>query len=146
MAGVDAFGTQFKRSDMATPTSAFTAIANVSNISGPSRSRETIDTTTHDSPDKYREFIKGLKDAGEVTITIHYDPADTGHSNLDSDFEEDEARDYQVVMLPGTAAERTWDFSGLVTSIGDEFPIDDKMEREVTFKISGKPELTVTGV
>lgn len=142
MAGIDAFGTQFKRDSDGAGT--YVTIANVSDLSGPSRSREAIEVTAHDSPDQYREFVKGLKDGGEVTITINYDPANNTHSALDADFEEDDLRDYQVVVLPGEADEHTWAFSGLITSIGDEFPVDDRMEREVTFKISGKPTLSAT--
>jgi predicted secreted protein len=143
MAGQDAFGTQFLRDT--TGAGSFGVIANVSDISGPSRSREAIEVTAHDSPDQYREFVKGLKDGGEVTITLNYDPGATTHEALDDDFEEDALRDYQVLILPGDAEEHTWDFAGLITDIGDEFPHDDKMEREVTFKISGKPVLTQTG-
>jgi predicted secreted protein len=142
MAGIDAFGTQFKRDS--TGGGSFTTIANVSDLSGPSRSREAIEVTAHDSPDQYREFVKGLKDGGEVTVTINYDPGASTHQALDDDFEEDTLRAYQLVVLPGEADEHTWEFSGLITAIGDEFPIDDRMEREVTFKISGKPTLTAT--
>ncbi|MFE9765120.1 phage tail tube protein [Streptomyces sp. NPDC005808] len=143
MAGLDAFGTQLKRDSNG--AGAFLAVANVSDVSGPSRSREAIEVTAHDSPDKYREFVKGLKDGGEVEITINYDPGDATHLALDADFEEDDLRDYQVVILPGKDDEHTWEFSALITSLGDEFPHDDKMERTCTFKISGKPVLTATG-
>lgn len=142
MAGLDAFGTQFLRdSDGA---GAYVVIANVSDLSGPSRSREAIEVTAHDSPNQYREFVKGLKDGGEVTVTINYNPANNTHSALDTDFEEDELRNYRIIVLPGEADEHTWTFSALITAIGDEFPIDNRMEREVTFKISGKPTLAAT--
>lgn len=86
MAGLDAFGTQFKRD--ATGAGSFVTIANVPDISGPSRSREAIEVTAHDSPDQYREFVKGLKDGGEVELTINYDPGAATHQALDDDFEE----------------------------------------------------------
>lgn len=139
MAGLDAFGTQFKRDSDGAGT--YVTIANVSDISGPSRSREAIEVTAHDSPDQYREFVKGLKDGGEIVVTINYNPGNTTHSALDADFEEDTLRNYRVVLLPGEADTKTWTFAGLITDIGDEFPIDDRMEREVTFKVSGKPVL-----
>lgn len=143
MAGKDAFGTQFLRDT--TGAGAFAVIANVSDISGPSRQREAIEVTAHDSPNKYREFIKGLKDGGEVEITLNYDPGSTSHQALDADFEEDDLRDYQVILLPGDPDEHTWDFAGLITDLGDEYPTEDKMERTCTVKISGKPTLTPTG-
>jgi predicted secreted protein len=143
VAGKDAFGSEFKRDSDGAGT--FTTIANVSDLSGPEREREAIEVTAHDSPDQYREFVKGLKDGGEVTVTLNYDPANNSHSALDADFEEDELRDYQVVILPGDDDEYTWEFSAMITSLGDSFPVDDRMERDVTVKISGKPTLTATG-
>ncbi|MCZ4605377.1 phage tail tube protein, partial [Streptomyces sp. Lzd4kr] len=134
MAGKDAFGTQLKRDSNGAGT--FVTVANISDLNGPGRQRDAIEMTAHDSPNQYREFGKGLKDGGEVTATINYDPTETSHAALDADFEEDDLRDYQIVLLPGTADEHTWDFSALITDIGDAFPVDDRMERDVTFKIS----------
>ena len=144
MAGIDALGTQFLRETAVADT--FEVIANVTDISGPSRSREAIDVTAHDSPDKYREFIKGLKDGGEVELTLNYDPSATTHKALDTDFEEDDLHTYQVILLPGEAEEHTWEFSSLITGLGEEYPTEGQMERTATFKISGKPTLTPTGV
>jgi predicted secreted protein len=143
MAGIDAFGTQLKRDT--TGSGSYAVIANVSDLSGPSRSREAIEVTAHDSPDKYREFVKGLKDGGEVSATLNFDPGDTTHLALDADFEEDDLRNYQIVALPGEADELTCTFSALITDLSDSYPIDDKMSREVTFKISGKPTFASTG-
>ncbi|MER6603910.1 phage tail tube protein [Streptomyces parvus] len=143
MAGIDAFGTQFLRDSTGSGT--FVSIANVTDISGPSRSREAIEVTAHDSPDSYREFIKGLKDGGEVEITLNYDPGAATHAALDADFEEDDLRSYQLLLLPGEADEHTWEFSALITDLEDAYPTEDKMERTATFKISGKPVLTATG-
>lgn len=145
MSGVDAFGTQFLRGNGATPTEVFTVIANVTNIGGPDRSRETIDVTAHDSPDGWMEFIGGLKDGGEISVDLNYDPRETTHE-LDDDFDDSEPRNYQIILLPGSADEFTWSIAGVMTGLGDEFPYDDKMARTVTIKVSGKPTLAATGV
>lgn len=144
MSGRDAFGTQFKRGDGATPTETFTTIAKVTSISGPARTRATIDVTAHDSPNQYMEYIGGLKDGGEVSLEINYDPADTTQ-DLDGDFDDVTARNYQIVILPDTTDEVTWDFAGWLTELSDEFPHDDKMARTLTVKITGQPVLTETG-
>lgn len=143
MAGRDAFGTQLKRDSDGAGN--FVKVANINDLNGPEREREAIEFTAHDSPDQYREFGKGLKDGGEVTFTLNYDPALASHEALDDDFEEKDNRDYQIVLLPGDADEHTWDFNGLITSLGDAFPVDDRMERDVTIKVSGKPVLSATG-
>lgn len=144
MAGRDGFGTLFKRGNGATPTEVFTTVANVTNISGPQRSRETIDVTAHDSPDGWMEFLGGLKDGGEISLDINYDPGNATH-DLDDDFDDVEPRNYQVVILPGTEDEHTWSISAVMTGLEDEFPYDGKMERSMTLKVSGKPELVQTG-
>ena len=50
MSGINAFGTQLKRGDGAGPE-VFTSIADATGISGPGLSRETLDVTSHGSPD-----------------------------------------------------------------------------------------------
>lgn len=144
MSGRDAFGSQFKRATTLSPGTTYETIANVTSISGPDRKRETIDVTAHDSPDQYMEFIGGLKDGGEVSMDINYDPAEDTH-DLDGDFEDNTPRNYQVVLLPGTDDEHTWQLKGIMTELSDEMPYDDKLSRTLTIKITGKPVLTATG-
>lgn len=144
MAGRDAFGTLLKRATTLDPGTTFETIANVTNIGGPERTRETIDVTSHDSPDGWMEFIGGLKDGGELTCDINYDPAELTH-DIDDDFDDVTPRNWQIVILPDTEDEHTWAISGILTNLGDEFPYDDKMARSMTIKVSGKPILTPTG-
>lgn len=140
MAGKDAFGTVFKRDS--TGGGVYVAVSNVSDLGGPSRQRDAIEVTAHDSPDQYREFVKGLKDGGEITATLNYDPGNATHLALDGDFEEKALRSYQIVALPGEADELTCTVNALITDMGDSFPVDDRMERDITLKISGKPVFT----
>lgn len=141
MAGIDAFGSTLERSDMAsTPT--FTAIASVTALSGPEMSRNTHDVTAHDSPDAYMEFVGGLKDGGEVTFDLNWDPEDTTHASLLADFEDEDPRDYKLTLPVGTTTE--WDFSAIITALGHVENHDGKLEGSATFKITGKPVLTVS--
>lgn len=144
MSGIDAFGTLFQRATTITPGTTYETIANVTNVSGPARSRETIDVTSHDSPGQWMEFVGGLKDGGEISLDINYDPSEATH-DLDDDFDDSAARNYRIVILPGTDDEYTWTFKGIMTALEDEFPYDDKMARSMTVKVSGKPILTATG-
>lgn len=137
MAGVDGYGCQLQRSDMAgSPT--FTAIAGVTNVGGPEIERETYDVTDHSSPDAWREFIGGLKDGGEVSIEVNYDPR--VHDVLVADFDDELPRDYRVVWPAITGAQ--WDFKAIMTGFSPEGPHDDKLAAEVTFKVTGKPVLS----
>lgn len=136
MAGLDAFGIALKRSDMqATPV--FTAVANVTSLKGPEIKRETYDVTAHDSVSGWREFVGGLKDGGEVSIQVNYDPRI--HDTLVADFEDTVPRDYKMTF-PGTLGE--WAFKAILTGFSQEAPVDDKLSAELTFKVSGKPTIT----
>ncbi|MFE6223331.1 phage tail tube protein [Streptomyces sp. NPDC057854] len=137
MAGIDAFGTQFLRGDGATPTEVFSALANVNNIAAPSLTRSVIDVTAHDSPDAWMESVGGLKDGGEVTIDLNYDPA--AHDSLVADLSDENPRNYRIVFPdPGNTA---WTFPGILTAFQATAPIDDKLTASLTYKVAGKPTL-----
>lgn len=127
-------GTVFKRS--ATSTGALAAIAEVNSISGPNKSKETIDVTSLDSPDGYREFIGSFRDPGEVVLSMNFTRA--GYDALNADFEADAPNDknpYQIVF--SDTDNTTLDFIALVTGATINTPSDDKVMMEITLKISG---------
>jgi predicted secreted protein len=132
MAGIDAFGTILAR-ESATPGT-FVAIANVSNIGGPGLTRETIDVSAHDSPNSTREFVGGLKDPGEVSADLNYDPAE--HDTLIDDLD-DQAHNYKITWPDGS----TWTFAAILTGFEPGAPIDDKLAASVTWKVSGMPTI-----
>lgn len=136
MAGLDAYGIRLQRSDMlATPT--FTTIGNVTSVSGPEIERETYDVTAHDSPDGWREHIGGLKDGGELSVDLNYDPRK--HDTLVADFADAVARNYRLIF-PGTLGQ--WDIKMFLTGFSQEAPVDDKLSASLTFKVTGKPVIT----
>ncbi|MCI0685726.1 MAG: hypothetical protein L0Y54_00595, partial [Sporichthyaceae bacterium] len=91
--------------------------------------------TAHDSPDQWREFQGGLRDGGELTVDINYDP--TAHAGLLADLEDENPRSYQLVF-PDTLS-TTWTFKAILTGFEPDAPHDDKLTASVSFKISGKP-------
>ncbi len=137
MAGFSAYGTQFQRGDGGGPE-VFTTIGEATNITGPELERDTIDVTSHDSPNRFREYVGGLVDGGEVGFEVNWDPAI--HNVLKADFQDPLPRNYRIV-LP-TPPGGTWTFPGFITGMGHEYPHDDKMSAEFTFKISGEPVFT----
>jgi len=58
-----------------------TTIGNIISITGPNQTRDSIDVSTMDSTSKWREFIPGMLDAGEVTFTCNYDGTAAGSAN-----------------------------------------------------------------
>lgn len=136
MAGLDAFGTTLARGDGA-GSETFTAIANITNIVPPNLSRDTIDVTAHDSTEGWKEFIATLKDGGEVSIDVNYDPSE--HDTLVADFADTEARNYQITF-PDTSV---WSLAAWMTGFAPTAPYDDKLAARITFKVTGKPTVSV---
>lgn len=48
------------------------ALAEVTSIGVPSLTAGVIDVTTHSSPDRWRQFIRELRDAAEFSVTMMY--------------------------------------------------------------------------
>jgi predicted secreted protein len=134
---VSSVGLAFKRSDMAS-SPAFTAIAEINDLSGPNKSRETIDVTSLDSTGGYREFIASFRDAGEVTLNMNF--TRDGYVDMDADFASSSSVDYQIV-LPDTG-NTTFDFAAYVTALGMAASTGDKVTASVTLKITGVVTLT----
>lgn len=54
----------------------------VADINGPGINMETVDVTTHDSPDGFNEFVPGMLDGADVTFDLIFDGGPEGHQWL----------------------------------------------------------------
>lgn len=135
MSGLNAFGTVIARGDGAEPE-VFAAIANCTGIKPPALARDNIDVTAHDSPDGWREFVGGLKDGGEFSTDVNYDPDD--HDTLVADFEDDEPRTYKFTFTNGAV----WTIKAFLTGFEPDAPYDGKYSASLKWKVTGKPTLT----
>lgn len=118
-------------------------VAELTNINGIELSADTIDTTTHQSVDNYKEFEIGLLDAGEVSIEGNFDYTDTeGQHAMLADFASRTKRNVVVTFPSATGA--TWSFTAGITKIkiGDA-PVDGVIKFSASLKVSGKPTFAV---
>lgn len=129
---ISSMGTKFYRWD---GSSTWVLMAEVSAIDGPSKARETIDVTTLDSANGYREFIGDLRDAGTVSLTMNFLRAN--YDLLEEDFNSDTNQDYAIVLADSDRTALT--FSGLVTELPLSASVGDKLTANVTIKVDGKP-------
>ena len=128
-------GTTFERGT-GSPLS-YTEIARVTEISPPSLSRDPVDVTHLKSTDRWKEFIAGMRDGGEVSLTLVYNPENSTQDLLMDDFNSNDRQDYRV-KFPNDQA-HAWDFEGIVTAIETAVPMEDKVSQTITIKVSGKP-------
>lgn len=111
-------------------------IAEIKNITGPSMTRDTIDTTTLNTEGGYRTFITGFRNPGTITLSMNY--TRTGYEMLKDDFENDALQNYRIV-LPDEE-ETVLEFEGIVTEIPLTIP-EDLIAVETVIQISGKVDL-----
>lgn len=122
----------------------YETIAQVVDLVPPAIARDSVEATAHDSPEAWREFIKGLKDGGEVTLTIQWDPALGSHSGangLYSDLGEDVTIPSWRITFPD-ADTTTLTFDGFLTAFPIVTPLGDIMTADITLKVTGKPVLS----
>lgn len=135
--GTSGFGTLLKRGDGGAPE-AFTTVAEIYQLGGPSPSREQIDMTHHESPSQYREFIASFKDGGEISFSCNFLPDNATQdatSGVLSIFEDGTKSNWQIVF-PNTGS-TTAAFSAYVQTYNVNAPIDDKLSLDVTLKVDG---------
>lgn len=107
----------------------------------PSMSRDTYETTHFESDERFKEFKAALRDAGEVTIQVQCE----GLADMDEfyvDYRNDQPVEYRIKWpdIGGVAdSGELFDFSGLITNIEPETPIDNRITFSITIKLSGKP-------
>ncbi len=103
MAKMSAFGTWLTYVDP--DTSGVTRIHYVADISGPEMSMETVDVTTHDSPEQFAEFVAGQADGGELSFDLMFDGSSTNHARLRELLDERANLEFKLV-LPQANVER----------------------------------------
>lgn len=113
---------------------AFTDVAEVVTITPPAMARESIDATHLESPNKYKEFIAGLAESGDATITINFVPSTT--DVLVTAFEA-ESGNFRITF-PNAV---TMTFSGIVTGYEVGELSLDKMTATFTVKATGQAAL-----
>jgi predicted secreted protein len=119
------------------------AIGQVQSITGPTQSRDLIDVTNHSSTGSYREFINGLKDGGDLTFEVIYDPGDASIDLLRQDFDSGNINAWRIEFPDNPGTHGTWwTFSGLVTNFSVAIPTDDAVKLNCTIKVTGAIGIT----
>ena len=110
-------------------------IANLTSIGEIGVESEEIETTDLDSPDNYKEFEPGLKDAGDVPLAGNI----KDESNVEKmlALAESQSMEQWEVKYPSGA---TWTFKGFIKSFKDGEKTPEGLATfTATIRISGKP-------
>jgi hypothetical protein len=135
------YGGKVERSDDG--TTAWEAIPEVKGLAIPTVTKEYPEVTNLDSPDGYREYIPGLKDAGEITIPCGYTEA--GYAQQTADEASGVAIFYKVT-LPKAAGQTTsgdtFEFQGFPVPSVEGGDIGAPVNMNVVLRVTGAVEWT----
>jgi predicted secreted protein len=133
MAGVDAFGTVW---EVEWDDLTFTAVGDITNIDVMDVSVDVQDVSAHDSPSQWREKIGGMKDGGELSMELNFDP--TNHAIILTNLGVEHSM--RFTLTDTGAASVT--FQGFVSGMGAAAPYDDKLSASVTVTVTGPVTIT----
>lgn len=133
-------GTTFSRDNGTT----YDVIGEVVAVTPPAVTRSAIETTNLNPTNDFRTYIAGVKDGGEISLTLNWDTAmSTDAENqalLYGDITDaDAAVNYRIVFANSDYVT----VSGILTAFTPSAEvIDGKREAAVTIKVTGKPAYT----
>lgn len=133
-------GVELHRSSDGTAAGVFAKVGCLKSLDAGFGTVDLVDVTNACDVDRYRKFIKGLIDTGEVSAELSLDPTDPDFAAFIDDFESAD-NGYYKIIFPNASAEL--EFGGIMQGLDMSIPFDAEMTYSVTLKMSGKPILTV---
>jgi len=115
---------------------AYHAIANIYSLTGPSLTKETVDSTALDTPNGYRQFIGSLKNSGTLTFSLLF--TSTGYQKIKEFYDSNTSVQYRITLPDKATVEghgSQFVFNGLVTELPLTVPTEDKVTCDVTMQI-----------
>jgi predicted secreted protein len=127
----------------------FLNVGEVTDVAKSGAKADTVDATNHQSIEGYREFLSGLREAGEIQVSGNWiDPAGTPptdfttQQDVEALFDSGERRNWHIVVPP-LAGEMSspgyFTCKAIVNSFGDSnFSPEKLINYSFKLKISGK--------
>ena len=117
----------------------YVTVGEVTNITPPPLSRDAHDATHTESTEGWREFIPGLKNAGEIKIEMNFVPSSASDALIREQFDSDSLTQCRIKFPAGISPAEALTLQAIVTNYETTGPIADKMSASLTLKVSGKP-------
>jgi predicted secreted protein len=134
-----AYGAIIAHGGIASDTATYVNIDGVTSLGIPSDSADEIDVTSHDSAGGRKEYINGLIDSEDLSITIFYDSADAVHEALRAAT----GGVAQHIKITINAVSNTiHTFSALVKSFAIDLPHDGPVTATIGLRRTGQDIVT----
>ena len=128
--------------ERSTDGTVFARIPECKSVSVPSSEQDYIDVTSLDSPDGYREYIKGLKDMGEISLTVGYTAE--GYTQQIADQNLNGAIYYRTTLAPqpDQTTGDVFEYRGFPRVAMSDGAVDGVLDMTVTIRTTGNLEYT----
>ena len=120
--------------------STWASVGEITTLTGPNMSRESIDVTSLASTGGYREYISGLRTPGTLTFTMNFNRTD--YDTMKADFDAETAQDYELILPDDDNT--SLEFSAFVTDLPLNLDPGAQITCNVTFQITG-PVVVASG-
>lgn len=123
-----------------TPPSTWVDVAQVKDLSGPSAQADQIEVSHRDS--LWRRYVAGLRDGGEVSFDVVFDPDHASHDPTVADsmydlLENGEVASFRITFPGLSGATTTATFDAFVSNFEVDSPLEDGVTAALTLKITG---------
>ncbi len=134
-----AYGATVERS---TDGTTYTSIPECKGVAIPVVTTEYVEVTNLDSPDGFREYIKGLKDAGEISVPAGYTAA--GYQQQITDQTWNDSIYYRVTLKPQPSQTTgdSFEFRAFPTPELEAGDLGDVINMNIQLRLTGNVEWT----
>ena len=113
-----------------------TRIGQLASITPPGPQRDTVEVEDLDPTDEFKKKLVGLIDGGDMSLTLNFNPEDTGHAALEAAFYAGTVQTCSIKLKSG----KGWEFQGYVTQFApQEITAGDVLQAEATIAVASKP-------
>jgi hypothetical protein len=114
----------------------FTNMAAITSITGLNSGGATeIDATNFDSAIK--EFVRGLRDGGTLTVNLNFDPDQSTHQTLWNLNRQGDTRQWRILLVGGDYFE----FNGFINNLQIDTATDDIVRGTMPIRVTSEPML-----
>jgi predicted secreted protein len=133
------FGCIFSVSTIGTTAASFAPIAEITTITPPTYTANTIDVTNQNTTEWFKEYVVGVRDAGTLSITANYLSSSSGHTDKIPNAFYNGSKLAWKIALAGASSMNVFYGFGYITSYQFQSPPDGAVTFACSMKVTGKP-------
>ncbi len=120
-----------------TPPGAWENIAQITNIAAAGISVDMLEDTSLDNIDRYKTFVAGMIDPGEVTLSLNFTRDE--YEQMKADAENQSNQNYEIVL--SDVDNTSFEFEAHVSSLSFTLEPNGIITSECVMQVSGKTNL-----